>query len=236
MRELKLIIGVPSTGKWEADFGLSLVQLFADATRKFEGWDNQQMMVLHKRGSILPQMRQQMLEQAIARKATHVLFLDSDQRFPHWTLRRLVHWGKPVVAANVPTKQIPSNPSARQFDPHQRGGRKVYTRAGMDGLEQVWRVGTGIMLVELAAVKDLPKPWFPVLWKEEIGDFQGEDWGFCEVLEKAGIPIYVDHKLSWEVEHLGVFRYAHDHVQEDERLVLTADEARGTHLTGSVVQ
>ena len=36
---------------------------------------------------------------------------------------------------------------------------------------------------------------------------------FCRLLQKAGVPIYVDHDLSKECGHLGSFDFRLDHAQ-----------------------
>jgi len=76
------------------------------------------------------------------------------------------------------------------------------------GLEKVWRVGTGVMMIKSTVFHDIKKPWFPVKWIESEQRWQGEDWGFCEKLEQAGIPIWVDHDTSALVGHWGNKMYS----------------------------
>ena len=45
-----------------------------------------------------------------------------------------------------------------------------------------------------------------------LNDFKGEDWYFCEKLEAAGIPIFVDHEASSFIGHIGNKVYTHDDV------------------------
>jgi hypothetical protein len=47
-------------------------------------------------------------------------------------------------------------------------------------------------------------------YKPEVDAYQGEDWNMCEALEKAGVPIYVDHDLSKRIGHVGTFKYTHE--------------------------
>lgn len=188
---------------------MSLIGLVSDFSRQFVGCPTQQIRIFHKKGSILPQLRQQLVEDALKQGASHMLFVDSDQVFPAETLRALYEHHLPVVAANIPTKMFPANPTARKMVNGKL--ESVYSTERATGLERVDRVGTGIMLLDMRVFARLgPKPWFNLKWKEETGDFMGEDWYFCELLEKAGYNIYIDHDLSREIGHIGSLTYTHD--------------------------
>jgi hypothetical protein len=177
---------------------------------------SQALFFHNKRGSILPQIRQKLVEEALAKKPspTHLLFVDSDQSFPPDTLHRMLAHDAPVVACNVATKSPISGPTAKLKGKNGGEPISVYSKPTSPALGEVWRVGTGIMLVRADVFLDLPKPWFNVTWREDIQDFVGEDWWFCELLEKAGIPILVDHRLSLEIGHVGDKEYKHEDVRE----------------------
>lgn len=217
MKELDIALCIPSTGRWEADFGISLMMLVADFSREVEGFDHQNLRIFHKQGSILPRMRQELLQRALDVGCTHVLWLDTDQKYPPNTIRQLLRAGRPVVGCNIATKSFPSYPTARYKD----GMKLCYTthaKAKLGLVEQVWRLGTGILLMDLQTFRErnVPKPWFGMRWLEEKEDFQGEDWWLCSRLEEAGIPIFVDHKLSWVVYHIGKCDYGHEMTSVEE--------------------
>lgn len=69
------------------------------------------------------------------------------------------------------------------------------------------------MLVKMSVFRDIPEPWFPILWDETLQDYRGEDWVMCDKFEAAGIPIYVDVGLSKEIGHVGDLKYEHKHVE-----------------------
>ena len=218
MKEIRLVICVPSTNSWEAQFGMSLVFLtnYLASHGVVEGKECS-FMVHNKRGSILANMRQNMVEEALKNHATHLLFIDSDQTFPRDTFHRLMRHKKQVVAANIATKMIPSSPTAR-VPGNGSLGIPVETTLESPELQEVWRVGTGIMLIDLNVFKReglKTGPWFTQRWNEETGAYVGEDWAFCEELSNAGVHLYVDHKLSLEVGHLGTLNYGHDLVVVD---------------------
>lgn len=213
MKEVRLVIAVPSQQTWDADFGMCL--MFLTNYIASHGQVDKKAIkyrVHNKRGSILANMREWLIQDAIEGGATHVLFLDSDQTFPRDLFHRLYARKKQIVAANITTKTLPPSTTAR----HEGGkyGYPIQTRENDTHLEEVWRVGTGIMLVDLNVFKreGMEGPWFNQYWKEEHNAYVGEDWAFCEKLEKAGVRLYIDHDVSREVGHIGRLTYSHDMV------------------------
>lgn len=216
MKENRLVIGIPSTDTWEAGFAMSLLFMTNRlVAHPYINGKPTQLRIHNRKGSILPQSRHKILSEALKTNSTHLLFIDSDQTFPADLAHRLMQHQKKVVGCNIATKTLPSNPTARQFN-NTRAGELVYTHEDSKGLEQVWRLGCGIMLIDLLAMRReglRNPPWFDITWHEETQDYRGEDWFFCERLEQAGIKIYVDHELSWEVGHIGKMNYGHDVVE-----------------------
>ena len=210
-------ISIPSGSQWYARFSMCLIHLILDSVnRDTPGWDHIDITTRNIRGSVIWKQRAELLQKAIDGGCTHALFLDVDQTFPPNLLRRLLSHKEPIVAANVAVKEWPSMPTARV----RRGTvvEPVYTLEDSEGLEEVWRVGTGIMLVDLKILKDVKKPWFQVSWGDKPEDDQyGEDWWFCKQVQEAGYSIYIDHDVSWEVGHIGDFQYNHWHVSQELR-------------------
>jgi hypothetical protein len=221
-RDLKIIVGVPSHQHWAADFGVSLAIMMAYSSQVKLRIDarTQHILLNNVNGSILPAMRQQIVDYALEQKATHLLFLDSDMVFPRDTLLRLLGWSQLVVAANCATKVIPSATTARVEPDKQPGGLPVLS-LGKEGLEKVWRVGTGIMLLDMRAFQKLKRPFFTVNWDEKADSYTGEDWSLCQNFENVGIPIFIDHGLSSQIGHVGAFTYNHTCIvskDEEERV------------------
>lgn len=211
MRKIKLVVAVPSTQTWDAGFGMDLVFLmnYLTSHMEFNGGILAGFRLHNKRGSILANMREWLVQEAIEGGATHLLFIDSDQTFPRDTFHRLVEHNKNVVACNITTKMLPPSTTARLAE-----GVPLYTKEHDRDLVKVWRVGTGIMLLDLNLFKrdGMTGPWFNQRWNKENNAYVGEDWAFCEKLEKAGVNIYVDQALSGEVCHIGKLSYGHDMV------------------------
>lgn len=207
-----VLIGIPSGSDWKADFGMSLAGLVAAAGRPLKGGGHiERLQLWNTKGSILSRSRTTLVRQALDLQCSHLLFVDSDMTFPNWTLHQLLSHNKAVIGANCAVKKLPSDPTARKHG-DTPAGELVFSN-GKESLEQVWRLGTGVMLIQTRVFKDIPEPWFPITWNEELKDYTGEDWNFCAELEKRGIPIWVDHKLSQHIGHVGSFTYTHDHVE-----------------------
>ena len=216
MLKLRTKVGICVPGSdWNADFGMCLQMLIIHIlTRPMPGVRQIEFTLFNKRASLLPKVRQELLRDAIKAKCDYALFIDTDQTFPSNLLYALLRHSKPVVACNIATKSIPASPTARGFNAQYFGGDVIFTDPQSTGLQQVWRVGTGIMLIDLEVLKDIPKPWFGVTYLPEKDEFVGEDWFFCEVLEKHGVKIYIDHDISKRVGHMGKLEFTHDLVGE----------------------
>lgn len=210
--QVKLALCVPSLGDWKADFGFCLAQMCVYmAAALFEEGQSREVIFIDKRTSNLPRSRQECLEDALLQDCTHALFIDTDQTFPMDTAHRLMRHKKAIVACNIPLKTMPSFPTARA-----RGatpfGVPIYSDKNLPVLEKVWRVGAGIMMIDLAILAAIPKPWFELVYSAKNAQFVGEDWYFVGKAEKAGFDCYVDHELSRMVQHVGSFAYSHTHI------------------------
>lgn len=211
-----LAVCVPNTGTVTTDFWSSFFQMMCYmSTTLFEEGQARTVDVIEKRSSNLPRLRQECLEDAILKGANYALFVDSDQSFPHDTAHRLLAHKKTCVAANIALKTMPSFPTARQKSVSPMGV-PVTSDPWKKGIEKVWRVGSGIMLVDLNAVKELPRPWFQITFDEPTGQLVGEDWYFVDKLQQAGHEVFIDHDLSRLCGHVGQFVYGHPHIPQSE--------------------
>lgn len=228
--DAKVLIAIPSQSMWYGAFAMCVIQMILDSyAYATPGFGQLEIAIENIRGSMLWKQRSNLVANGLKRGCTHLLFIDSDQTFPANTLRRLLHHKKPVVAANVAVKRLPSLPTARERLDDGRA-RPIFTTPESSGLQQVWRIGTGIMMLDLSIMAKVEQPWFKVEWGDESSQY-GEDWWFCSQIEKAGFPIYIDHDVSWDVGHIGDFVFRHDMIgpaiiEETERIFAegTAEE------------
>jgi hypothetical protein len=210
--DAKVAICIPSNDIVPMSFALCLAGLMAHcATYNLPTASKSSVLILNKRCSILPKSRQELLEMAIERGCTHALFIDSDQTFPINLLHELFRHRLPLVACNIPTKSMPANTTARTFNPEWHGGDPVYSD-GNDRTQVVWRVGCGVMLIELSILTAIPKPWFSVTYDSVTSEWAGEDWGFVSLLQAHGFRPIVNHVMSRMVGHVGSFEFTHEWV------------------------
>lgn len=213
LHALKVVVGIPSPGVWCADFGMALCNMISAFHVHSVGQFKEQVInIASSKGSILPRQRENIVTSALKAKADYLLWLDCDHTFPPRLLHQMIMDGKDVVAINCVTKHIPCSPTARKFDPNDERGEAVYTDPDSPKLEKVWRIGTGLMLVDMKVYKATGANIFDMRWREKPGAYQGEDWSMCEAIERAGFEIWVDHELSNEVGHIGQFEFTHEYV------------------------
>lgn len=231
--DLKVLVAVLSNGTWKAKTAMSMLGLVTDFYVGQWVTRNRLLVPLGKQGSTLSQMRQEAARTALDMDCTHMLFVDSDQSFPPDALRRLWSWNLPVVACNIATKNFPTGVTARTKSKRHPEGKIVWPTEKAGGLRRVWRVGTGIMLIKTEVFRTVDPPWFPVKYKGS-DRYQHEDWGFCERLEMANIPIFIDQDLSWEVGHWGEFNYELNLVEAQRQVAAqVAEQVRKEKENGS---
>jgi hypothetical protein len=217
--DLVVAVVVPSGGSWKAKMSMSMIGMAMHFnTVSYALNARQAISFANKRGSILPQLRHKLVEDALQLrpKPTHILFVDSDQTFPPDLLFRLLVHDVPIVACNISTKSPHPSPTARLKG--KKGGDPVpvFSTPTSPALGEVWRVGAGIMLVKAEVFEAVPKPWFHLKWVEEIQDFVGEDWWFLEQAESVGIPVMLDHRISMKVGHVGDKEYTMEDVNKEK--------------------
>ncbi|MDP9413869.1 MAG: hypothetical protein M3Q08_07220 [Pseudomonadota bacterium] len=161
--------------------------------------------------SALPAQRNMLAHNALEWGANYLLWLDSDHIFPVDTLTRLLSLNLPVVGANYPRRTYPTFPTALSLS-----GEHVWTTqelAESGTVEQIASLGLGVCLMDMTVLDRLyqhalsqGRDTFWPLFAYEIvpGNLLGvgEDTYFFNGLKEAGIGVYVDHALSWQVGHI----------------------------------
>lgn len=214
-QKLRVAVGIPSQGHWVTDFAISVMNMITYFhTHRVGEYKSQMLQVVSTKGSILPKMRRETVKAALEMDADYLLWLDSDHTFPRNIIHRMVHHNKDVLAANCATKQLPSSPTARRrpVGDEPLGGMPIYTDADSPELEEVWRIGTGIMMVNMKVYKKTGPNIFHMHFREDVDAYQGEDWAMCEAFEAAGFKMWIDHPLSDQCGHIGLYNFGHEHV------------------------
>jgi len=146
-------------------------------------------------------MRNQLVQQALIARCTHIIMMDADQVYHVKTITKLLAHRLPVVGCLVYRRYPP-------FDPLMMAGTqghyKTITEWEPDSLVEVDATGTGCLLFETEIFRALPYPWFRFR-TGPYGETIGEDFGLCMDIREKGYKIFVDtsipagHLTSMEV-------------------------------------
>lgn len=146
-------------------------------------------------GIYIADLRNKAVKAAQQAGASHLLFLDSDMRFPEDTLDRLLARNVDIVAANYVQR------SMNEWCVARSEGVPV-SSVGKTGLQQVDTTGTGVMLIRMRVFESMPKPWFDT--PNDGQTFTGEDVHFCQQALTHWFKVWIDHDLSQDVRHQGM--------------------------------
>lgn len=165
-------------------------------------------------GTYIHTARQDLANALVEQGVTHVLWLDSDMRFPRDALVRLLRHNVEMVGINYAKRGVPSGFVA--IKKVGIPGEPLRTTDESTGLEEVEALGFGCVLMKASALQGLPDPnevpWFQNVHMGD-GQWMGEDVHFCKLIREAGHKIYVDHDLSKECAHIGQFEYLLAHAE-----------------------
>lgn len=211
---IRLMILVPCHEKLDALFAYDLAQMVSLTQSVMPADMGHDIGMMFNIGTYIHQSRQELLEGAIASGATHVLWLDSDMRFPPTAFLQLLKREVPFVGINYAKRRMPPQFVGIKRFPRSEDEQGAYLETLEDstGLEECDILGFGVFLMETATLVNLPdnsdNPWF-MHGKTELGADIGEDAWFCRymVQDILGERIFCDHDLSKECGHLGQFEF-----------------------------
>jgi hypothetical protein len=109
---------------------------------------------------------------------------------------------KDIIACNYSTRVEPHRPVA--FD--NPGNLDSRVLSG-EGLQSVFAVGAGCMLVKRQVYEQMPRPHYSVTWNDDYSNMVGEDIFFCEKAREHGYEIWVEKTLSNSIGHSGTKIY-----------------------------
>lgn len=211
--QYKVLVAVPCDENVRAWFALDLALMIGYTTYIRP---EMTVRVSFLKGTYLPRARATLVKHAESIDATHILWLDSDMRFPKETLIRLLRHNKPIVGCNYPTRTAPILPTASH-------GLHDYQFAQRDDVYEVRHAGMGVMLTAMEVFREIGKPYFVLGYDRVNDDYAGEDTYFCERARQKGFAVWIDGPLSEELQHLGSFEFGMSHAR------MTEEAARGTH-------
>lgn len=210
MENIKLALVILCCRDWKASFGASMIGL----TRRLTLQNIQFEVNIMQGASVLPRARQLAIKWAQDIGATHLLCIDDDMQFHADVPERLLAHDLDIVACNYVSK------ATRDALVHGLDG-KLLSSSGRTGLEEVGWAGFGMILIKVAALQNIPLPFFETTWLREKQDFIGEDFYFCRKMREHGVKIHVDHDASQLVSHIGDIAFG---FPQKPRLVAEAAE------------
>lgn len=193
----RVAICVPVRDHVTASFTFSLSQLMKKCGET--GLKVSLHMVM---GSEVAMQRQQLVDEALETGCTHILWLDSDMKFPIDTLQQLLSHNKDIIACNYSTRVEPHRPVA--FKSKQDLDVRIFDGTG---IEAAYAVGMGCVLVKRTVFETMSRPHFSVTWNNDYTSLVGEDVYFCEKANTSGFDLYIDNDLSKKIAHVGTRAY-----------------------------
>lgn len=192
---------------------------------------------------VIQEARHRLFFEALKWNADFVIWCDSDHIFPKDAFVRLLSHNKAIVGTNYARRTQtgqPTAPTSAMFNRKEHENALCYTtqeKAEAGELEKVDHMGMGLCCINMAILDKLAakaeedgKPNFMPLfhWPEkEAGKGTGtvgEDVYFFQKCREAGLEVWVDHGLSWEVGHITKRVLTHAHVEKDKARWLAQPE------------
>ena len=213
----RIALCTPHNGDVKAEFAFSLGKLLLHSGAHHE------LDLFAARGSSIALNRMSIADNALKWGADHLLWIDSDHIFPPDTLERLLRRNLDIVGCNQPRRGFGLPPTAVIV---QQGQLRYVTttkaEADADLVQHVHALGLGLCLIRSDIFRRMERPWFEN-WPG------GEDSYFFAKLTKLGVPVYLDHALSWQVGHIGdhVFTNADTVTAAEQRWIEGEPEATG---------
>lgn len=180
---------------------------------------------------LIQQARHRLFFEALKWDADYILWCDSDHIFPANAIPRLLAHGKDIVGCNYARRTIgadPTAPTAAVLNRDEQASKLCYTtreKAESGELEKVDHMGMGLCLMRMSVLEALTlkseadglKSFMPLfhLMEKDAGGTVGEDVFFFQKCRDAGLDVWCDHGLSWEVGHISKRVLTHAHVERD---------------------
>jgi hypothetical protein len=211
-KDVKLYIAIPSGTMVHADFAMSLASLTYHLTQI-----GVKVALNNTKNAEIAYSRNLQIEDATKRKATHILYIDSDMVFPSITAHRLLDimfdsgCEKKIVGVTVPKRRYPYTQVAKDLV-----GQPINIQPVMKDSEEVIEVGelgTGLLMFDMKVFEKLEQPYFAPYYRDDkdgkpiLNGRVSEDLSLIYKLKKLGHKIYCDIALSRDVKHIGDIQF-----------------------------
>jgi hypothetical protein len=223
----KVAICLPTFDHVHTGFAMSLAAMCTVACAR--------LTLINHRSSLIHKSRDELVAEALKTDPDYLLFLDSDLKFPAWTLARLLSHECNIVGASYIRRTPPHELLVKPLPGQERQVVK-------SGLHEVSLLPTGCLLVKAEVFKYKSRPYFrspsfgineatPDYLRDYLpSDMRpvtvGEDTYFCAAARAAGFKLFLDVDLTADIGHIGeqVFQVV-THTTEEAAIAAPANEA-----------
>lgn len=223
----KVAVCLPTFDHVHTGFAMSLAMLCSAQHAK--------ITLINHRSSLIHKSRDLLVVEALKTDPDYILFLDSDLKFPAWTLGRLLSLDKDIVGATYIRRSPPHELLVKPLP----GTEKMVVNGGV---HEVMLVPTGCLLVKADVFRRIGRPYLrspsferndstPQMLRDYVLDEHkpctvGEDTWFCAAARNAGYQIWLDVELTADIGHIGerVFQVV-THETEEAATAEPANEA-----------
>jgi hypothetical protein len=189
---MKIIIGMPSGDMVHKGFTICYGEMLYYCFINRIG-----LVPADIRATSIERGRNSIVRAALEANATHILWLDSDMRFPSDVLGTFLSHDKDIVGATYRQRRHPHAPAHTELpDPSDALMR------------QVARLPGGMLLVRTSVYEKLDLPWYRNPFVPGTEDITTQDYDFCDRARSLGMEVWMDYALSLRLRHLGEFEYA----------------------------
>lgn len=207
-RRMKICLGIPCTGTVRVETLLTVVGILTSSPHDF--------YVDYRTGCYIEENRTSLILTAMRENCEKLFFLDADMEVEPQVVNKLLALNKPVVGAayNNRTPEIEQLPNGERnvviysnVKIADENGNLIRVPS-KDIPKAPFRcagVPTGCMLIDIAAVRKLPMPWFDLTYFEDGKLNLGEDIFFCRKMIECGFEVWCDPTI--QTKHIGTFPY-----------------------------
>ena len=204
-----IMIGLPSSGSIRDGTTESIF----NAQREGFPWPT---ILKTESGPYIDHNQMKLVELAREHKATHLMFIETDNVFPPWAIEQLVEDDKMMVGANYNFKTL-TPPGCKEVGVaplvklwNEDGTPRNITMEELpSSLSPVYSIPNGFMLINMKVFDLLLHPYFINIWRGSRLKgltFTGADVHFCEkVRGEAGLDVWCDPTIK--VGHVGSYTY-----------------------------
>ena len=236
---MKIALAVPVYDNPESMFFQSFTSalsfLYETKLQDADGNEIEKQVETFVCSGIIQEARHRLFFEALKWDADYIIWCDSDHIFPADAFPRLLSHNVDVVGCNYARRTVqgqPTAPTAARLNREAHDEKLCYTtpeKAQAGEMEKVDHLGLGLTCMNMAILERLTEQaerdgkanFMPLFhWEDKepgMGKGSiGEDVYFFQKCRAAGIDVWCDHALSWEVGHITKRVLTHAHVANDK--------------------